>query len=329
MDGIKNLQLSNSNLEISHIYLFEEGRFVPYESYVQFVAGNSITYPFEDGQDYYLIIVNNGANTVNNAVLQMGEIPSYVPEDEITLSKGVKAFSLINTYGKDTSLQIVIPIEEEDNVFSVYNMDGKSIADMSTYSDDNNGRYIKYSFTLSVGEECYIFCSLVKQLRLVVLPNSNFIVWEIISVDDTLYTQDKISLERGESYQIRLLYDNDVYTFELETDYDWDSTSKNYNFYPDTGILEIDQDASYEYTIHIIPVKYAYSTLRINPDPGRRDIDYEVTFNKMGGTGGSDNVMANYERKMPSATVPSRTGYTFMGYYSEQNGRGHNTMTLI
>ena len=152
MDGIKNLQLSNSNLEISHIYLFEEGRFVPYESYVQFVAGNSITYPFEDGQDYYLIIVNNGANTVNNAVLQMGEIPSYVPEDEITLSKGVKAFSLINTYGKDTSLQIVIPIEEEDNVFSVYNMDGKSIADMSTYSDDN-GRYINLSKNREINEK--------------------------------------------------------------------------------------------------------------------------------------------------------------------------------
>ena len=42
---------------------------------------------------------------------------------------------------------------------------------------------------------------------------------------------------------------------------------------------------------------------------------YTVTFNKQGGTGGSDNVSATYGSAMPSATMPTKTGYVFAGYY--------------
>ncbi len=49
---------------------------------------------------------------------------------------------------------------------------------------------------------------------------------------------------------------------------------------------------------------------------------YTVNLNIQGGTGGTSSVTVNYESAMPSATAPSRTGYTFKGYYSEQNGGG-------
>jgi len=42
---------------------------------------------------------------------------------------------------------------------------------------------------------------------------------------------------------------------------------------------------------------------------------YIVTFDKQGGTGGSNSVIASYEQAMPTATAPEKTGYRFLGYY--------------
>ena len=49
---------------------------------------------------------------------------------------------------------------------------------------------------------------------------------------------------------------------------------------------------------------------------------YTVQFDKQSGSGGTSSVNATYDSAMPSATAPSSTGYTFKGYYSEQNGGG-------
>ena len=49
---------------------------------------------------------------------------------------------------------------------------------------------------------------------------------------------------------------------------------------------------------------------------------YNVTFNKQGGTNGSDSVVATYAKAMPTITIPTRKGYTFLGYYAEENGQG-------
>ena len=47
---------------------------------------------------------------------------------------------------------------------------------------------------------------------------------------------------------------------------------------------------------------------------------YNVTLNKNGGSGGTNSVTATYDSNMPSATAPSRTGYTFQGYYDAESG---------
>ncbi len=49
---------------------------------------------------------------------------------------------------------------------------------------------------------------------------------------------------------------------------------------------------------------------------------YTVTFNMQNGSGGSSSVTATYDSAMPSATMPTRTGYTFGGYYDGTNGSG-------
>lgn len=49
---------------------------------------------------------------------------------------------------------------------------------------------------------------------------------------------------------------------------------------------------------------------------------YTVTLDKQGGTGGSASVTATYAAAMPSMTVPTRSSYTFGGYYTEAKGKG-------
>jgi len=60
---------------------------------------------------------------------------------------------------------------------------------------------------------------------------------------------------------------------------------------------------------------------------GWKGDQYLVTFDKQSGTGGSSSVTATYsipERPapMPAIVIPTRTGYDFDGYYTQENGEG-------
>ena len=47
---------------------------------------------------------------------------------------------------------------------------------------------------------------------------------------------------------------------------------------------------------------------------------YTITLNKNNGSGGSTSVTATYDVAMPSATMPTRPGYVFQGYYDAASG---------
>ena len=49
---------------------------------------------------------------------------------------------------------------------------------------------------------------------------------------------------------------------------------------------------------------------------------YTVSFDQQSGTGGTASVTATFDAAMPTISTPTRTGYTFGGYYSEKNGGG-------
>ena len=51
-------------------------------------------------------------------------------------------------------------------------------------------------------------------------------------------------------------------------------------------------------------------------------LSYTISLNAMGGTGGTTSITATFDAAMPNITIPSRNGYTFKGYFSEQNGSG-------
>ncbi len=49
---------------------------------------------------------------------------------------------------------------------------------------------------------------------------------------------------------------------------------------------------------------------------------YDVTLNMQNGTGGATYVKATYDRVLATVQAPTRSGYDFMGYYSQPNGNG-------
>ncbi len=49
---------------------------------------------------------------------------------------------------------------------------------------------------------------------------------------------------------------------------------------------------------------------------------YTVTLNQQSGSGGTASVTATYGSAMPSATMPTRAGYTFQGYFGSTGGSG-------
>ncbi len=48
--------------------------------------------------------------------------------------------------------------------------------------------------------------------------------------------------------------------------------------------------------------------------------NYTITFDKQNGIGGSESVSAIYGNAMPTATAPTKEGYTFTGYYDSVSG---------
>ena len=49
---------------------------------------------------------------------------------------------------------------------------------------------------------------------------------------------------------------------------------------------------------------------------------YQVTLDRQSGSGGTSSATATYDAAMPAITLPSRTGYTFQGYFAKPKGAG-------
>lgn len=56
--------------------------------------------------------------------------------------------------------------------------------------------------------------------------------------------------------------------------------------------------------------------------PAGEVIAYQITFDDDGGSGSNNSIPVVYGQELPTVTPPSRTGYTFEGYYTAQNGSG-------
>ena len=51
-------------------------------------------------------------------------------------------------------------------------------------------------------------------------------------------------------------------------------------------------------------------------------IEYVIKFDKQEGSGGTNSIKVSTGNKPGNISIPSKTGYTFLGYYTEENGGG-------
>ena len=87
---------------------------------------------------------------------------------------------------------------------------------------------------------------------------------------------------------------------QVETYYD----SEGKQYYSDLGISSHNWDKESDTIL--------YARWNVN--------QYEITLDKNGGTGGQNTVKVEYNTNIPKVLVPSRTGYTFQGYYDTATG---------
>lgn len=52
------------------------------------------------------------------------------------------------------------------------------------------------------------------------------------------------------------------------------------------------------------------------------DNTFLISFDKKGGAGGNNDIMATYGQALPTITIPSKAGYTFAGYFDTDSGTG-------
>ena len=96
-----------------------------------------------------------------------------------------------------------------------------------------------------------------------------------------------------------------THTYEnLSSDYEFDGWG--------TGSSPSTTAASYEYNITAETIVYAFFTKKVTK--------YTITLNPQSGEGGTNSVQAIYGSAMPTATMPTRTGYTFNGYFTAPSG---------
>ena len=81
-----------------------------------------------------------------------------------------------------------------------------------------------------------------------------------------------------------------------------------YTYVPSTGVIELSGD-------------YITGDITITAAGVAKEV--QVTFDRQSGTGGSNGVTATFNKDLQVITPPSRTGYTFTGYYERENGDGN------
>lgn len=87
-------------------------------------------------------------------------------------------------------------------------------------------------------------------------------------------------------------------------------TSKTYTY------KNIDITEEQEFYISVSDADYDYMMTRIIIwSPGTKV--YTITFDKNGGTGGTDSITIQKTKQLPDIEIPIKTGYTFAGYYDE------------
>lgn len=154
-------------------------------------------------------------------------------------------------------------------------------------------------------------------------PNSN---WKQASARFAIYCWNSSGNKWFDMTKIDC--DGNYYTVEIPGEYSEfkfvrmnpaTNTNNWENKWNETGDLNVPTDDKVLFTVDNTNdwngATTTWSTMSTYPT-------YTITLNRQGGTTGDQSVTATYGSAAPSAEMPTRTGYTFEGYYTQENGQG-------
>lgn len=151
----------------------------------------------------------------------------------------------------------------------------------------------------------------------------------------TIINKD-VTSEKIQYYRDMSIYTNNIkdlsYSVPGKATYNTDATIKlktvnGYNLpsivkiYVGSSLLKSTQ-YTYDKTTGIIVVSGKAITNDIKIYANGVPKDLTITFDKKGGINGTDSIKATYLSSMPQITIPTKKGYTFLGYFEKENGQG-------
>ena len=273
-------------------------------------SSNMKYYVYLEEDSIETITLKNKSSSIVNFSLKISAPPDFTVNQDKKVTSGDKVFSFTNPYEKTIEFQLILTWQSGVNIATIYRNNNIATGSIVSYTNKRTT-----TFTLSPNEICYIIYSTQTEVSAIIQPSQNQIKWKI----NGTYMSNDVELPRGESYTIQLVLYKENKELDSFTGF---SGFFDEEFIFVNNVLEITYSGEVGNYIVIIPLLYPEYPLKVTAGEGREDIDYIVTFDKTGGSGGSSSIIANYNRDMPSAVRPSRTGYIFRGYFSEQDGEG-------
>ena len=265
----------------------------------------NLFYNFLGEQKYYLVIENRTSTSLSVQVnigpvneIQLGSQYTISPEDRVLC------------FANDTIY------EEFQLSFENAGGRGAQIVDGSGHSIGNHsteGSTTFYSFALSEGKECYtIFSHADNSIEVSLHIDPEECQWV---VNGQAIAGREIRLKPGTSNELEFYIDDILYDgsnlFHIY------GNCEEYSF--SEGILQIAEGAEEGDYIAIVPDIAAGSGLSIYID----DFTTDIILKYCDGINDFEVIEAVYNEMLPNEiAAPYRTGYTFLGYYSEENGNG-------
>ncbi|MBR3660677.1 MAG: InlB B-repeat-containing protein [Bacilli bacterium] len=186
------------------------------------------------------------------------------------------------------------PVSDE---YAISNLSDLSYTDFTvTGNAENEDEAITYEIYLTEKDGNTLSSNYVK----IYLTDSN----GNVIVEPTIYS----SLENT-------TYQNDAATGKLVLKNTLDGNfTKSYRLYAwiDSSFSQ-NESLTFDFYVNV----YAYNALESEVVG-----ESNITFNKQSGSGGTNSVEASYNDAMPTITLPTKSGYTFAGYFTGENGTG-------
>lgn len=272
----------------------------------------NLFYNFDKNQYYYLCIHHSGNSDISTRITD-NDIESLSVGNKSVVLPDYKVANFTNPFNVPVEFQLEIVWDGGYKSASVYNQENRSIG---VAVSSPNKQVI--SFALNSNEKCFvIFSNADGSITANVSVNEQNLRWK---VGNDIINGQSIRLERNKTYDIKLVLMTDGE--EAEQISSFTHVARDEFFTLSNGRLQIKSAAVVEYDIILTPTIAPDFLLTITVTLNREEIDYTITFDKQGGSGGSDTVIAHYNYYLPVATSPTRTGYIFKGYFGEQNGEG-------